>query len=60
MDKYNVSFAEDHSGYTVEDVEAQVGRPAPTLTLETVDRAPVSLADYHGRAHVVLVFGSIT
>lgn len=60
MDQYNVTFADGHGGYATEDVEAQVGRPAPAFALESVDRTKVNLEDHRDREHVVLVFGSIT
>jgi peroxiredoxin len=60
MDQYNVTFADGHRGYAVDDVEAQVGRAAPGFVLETVDHTPMSLEDHRDREHVILVFGSIT
>jgi len=33
-----------------------VDRPAPDFTLATFDLRPVTLSDFRGRRHVVLVF----
>lgn len=34
----------------------KLGQPAPDFTLESVDGEQISLKDYRGRSHVVLVF----
>ena len=61
MDSYN------HHSYGQCDVEApnfravaQVGTRAPDLTLTDLDGERVTLADFKGKKHVLLEFGSIT
>ena len=61
MDSYN------HHSYGLCDVEApgfrsvaQVGTKAPDFVLTDLDGRRVSLADFKGKKHVLLEFGSIT
>ncbi len=61
MDSYN------HHSYGQCDVDApsfrsaaQVGTRAPDFTLTDIDGESVSLADFKGKKHVLLEFGSIT
>lgn len=61
MDSYN------HHSYGQCDVDApsfrsmaQVGTEAPDFTLADLDGRKVSLADFRGKKHVLLEFGSIT
>ena len=61
MDHYN------HESFGQCDLEApdfwavaKVGRPAPKFTVSGLDGAKVSLADFIGKKHVLLEFGSIT
>ena len=39
---------------------AKVGTQAPEITLTSLDGTKVSLADFKGKKHVLLEFGSIT
>ncbi len=61
MDSYN------HHSYGQCDVDApsfrsvaQVGTRAPDFTLTDLDGESISLADFKGKKHVLLEFGSIT
>lgn len=61
MDAYN------HQSYGQCDVDApnfrfvaQVGTKAPDFTLTDLDGGRVFLADFKGRKHLLLEFGSIT
>ncbi|MBI2089879.1 MAG: redoxin domain-containing protein [Deltaproteobacteria bacterium] len=61
MDSYN------YEGYGQCDVGApdfravaQVGSLAPDFTLTDLDGSKVSLADFRGKKHIILEFGSIT
>jgi peroxiredoxin len=61
MDPYN------YEGYGQCDLEvpdvrsiAQVGTKAPEFSLTDLDGGRVSLADFRGKKHVLLEFGSIT
>ncbi len=56
---YNV-LCSLHSGYAPHTADAQVGQPAPDFTLEDTGGNRHTLSSFRGRAHVVLVFGSIT
>lgn len=56
---YNV-LCSLHSGYAPTTAEAQVGGTAPDFTLEDTEGNRHTLSSFRGRAHVVLVVGSIT
>lgn len=61
MDSYNhESFGQCDIGVPDFRSVAKVGTRAPEFSLTTLDGAKVSLADFIGKKHVLLEFGSIT
>lgn len=61
MDSYNYdSFGQCEVGTPDFGLVAQVGTKAPEFNLTDLDSGKVSLADFRGKKHVILEFGSIT
>jgi peroxiredoxin len=60
QDAYNVPFCDMEGRYSPSTALAQVGKPAPDFTLQTVDGEKVALSLFQGKSHMVLVFGNIT
>ncbi len=61
MDSYNYdSFGQCEVGAPDFRSVAQVGTKAPEFSLADLDGNRVSLADFKGKKHVLLEFGSIT
>lgn len=61
MDSYNYdSFGQCEIGAPDFRSVAQIGTEAPDFTLTDLDGKRVSLADFRGKKHVLLEFGSIT
>ena len=61
MDTYNYdSFGQCEIGAPDFRSVAKIGTKAPELVLADLDGNRVSLADFRGKSHVVLEFGSIT
>ena len=61
MDSYNYeSFGQCDVGAPDFRSVAPVGMKAPDFTLTDIDGKRVSLADFKGKRHVLLEFGSIT
>lgn len=61
MDTYNYdTFGQCEVGAPDFRAVAQVGSLAPDCTLTDLDGRKVSLADFRGKKHIILEFGSIT